>query len=35
VIIDWEHSEYKWVYPREIIDHACVPGLFEAWQRVE
>ena len=35
VKIDWEHSEYKWVYPREIIDHACVPGLFEAWQRVE
>jgi len=35
VKIDWEHSEYKWVYPREIIDHACVPGLREAWQRVE
>lgn len=35
VKIDWEHSEYKWVNPREIIDHACVPGLLEAWQRVE
>lgn len=35
VKIDWEHSEYKWVYPREIIDHVCVPGLLEAWQRVE
>ncbi|MEA4924744.1 MAG: NUDIX pyrophosphatase [Syntrophomonadaceae bacterium] len=33
--IDWEHSEYKWVYPRKIMDHTCVPGLFEAWLRVE
>ncbi len=33
--IDWEHSEYKWVYPREIMDHTCVPGLFEAWLKVE
>lgn len=33
--IDWEHSEYKWVDPREILDHTCVPGLFEAWLRVE
>lgn len=33
--IDWEHTEYKWVNPREILDHACVPGLYEAWLRVE
>lgn len=35
VKIDWEHSEYKWVHPREIINHECVPGLFEAWLRIE
>jgi ADP-ribose pyrophosphatase YjhB (NUDIX family) len=33
--IDWEHSEYKWVNPSNIPEHTCVPGLFEAWQRVE
>lgn len=33
--IDWEHSEFKWIFPREIKDHDCVPGLYEAWLRVE
>lgn len=33
--IDWEHSEFKWIYPHEIKNHDCVPGLYEAWLRVE
>lgn len=33
--IDWEHSEYKWVIPEEIQKYDTVPGLYQAWQRVQ
>lgn len=33
--IDWEHSEYKWISPDEIPGYNTVPGLFQAWQRVQ
>lgn len=26
---DWEHDEYKWIYPDEIKNYSCVPKLGE------
>jgi 8-oxo-dGTP pyrophosphatase MutT (NUDIX family) len=31
---DWEHREFKWVLPGEIINYDTVPGLNEALARV-
>lgn len=28
-IIDWEHVEYKWIFPDEIVDYNTVPKLKE------
>ncbi|TAK36135.1 MAG: NUDIX pyrophosphatase [Chloroflexota bacterium] len=30
--IDWEHTEVKWIDPREIREHETVPGLDRAWE---
>jgi PncC family amidohydrolase len=32
--IDWEHSELRWVDPKDIGMYPTVPRLLEAWQRV-
>ncbi|RLF51112.1 MAG: NUDIX hydrolase [Thermoplasmata archaeon] len=29
VKIDWEHTEYKWIYPEEIVKYETVPKLKE------
>jgi 8-oxo-dGTP pyrophosphatase MutT (NUDIX family) len=33
--IDWEHSEYKWISTEEMPQYDTVPGLYQAWQRVQ
>jgi len=32
--IDWEHTEAKWIEPKELADYQTVPGLDEALRRV-
>ncbi len=32
--IDWEHTELKWIDPRDIGQYETVPNLLETWQRV-
>jgi 8-oxo-dGTP pyrophosphatase MutT (NUDIX family) len=32
--LDWEHVEFIWAEPKEILDMDTVPGLWEAWCRV-
>ena len=32
--IDWEHTEMKWIKPRELSKYTTVPGLKEALNRV-
>ena len=27
--IDWEHVEYRWIFPDEIVDYSTVPKLKE------
>ncbi len=34
VVIDWEHSECRWIDPEDIKNYATVPGLYEAWEKV-
>jgi len=34
IIIDWEHTEYRWVDPAEIGNLETVPDLKETWERV-
>ena len=34
VRLDWEHTEFEWVEPREIAVRPTVPKLALAWQRV-
>jgi 8-oxo-dGTP pyrophosphatase MutT (NUDIX family) len=29
IIIDWEHTEYRWIPPSEIVKYATVPHLKE------
>jgi 8-oxo-dGTP pyrophosphatase MutT (NUDIX family) len=29
ITLDWEHEEYKWIYPSEIENYSCVPKLKE------
>ncbi|MCL2149922.1 MAG: NUDIX domain-containing protein [Dehalococcoidia bacterium] len=31
---DWEHSEFRWIEPRELLDFDPVPGLAEAFRGV-
>ena len=33
--LDWEHAESRWVLPSEIASYPTVPGLTDAWRRVE
>ncbi|MDK2880975.1 MAG: 8-oxo-dGTP diphosphatase [Clostridia bacterium] len=35
IALDWEHTECRWVNPAEIRDMETVPGLQEAWERVQ
>ena len=32
--IDWEHTEMRWIDPKEIGDYETVPKLLETWERV-
>lgn len=32
--IDWEHTEMKWIDPKEIGKYETVPKLAETWERV-
>jgi 8-oxo-dGTP pyrophosphatase MutT (NUDIX family) len=32
--IDWEHTELKWIEPKEIKMYETVPRLYDAWDRV-
>ncbi len=32
--IDWEHSEYKWIKPSEIINYKTVPHLKEIVKKI-
>lgn len=32
--IDWEHTEYKWIYPETLSNHITVPALTESLQMV-
>jgi len=32
--IDWEHTEVKWIKPRELAKYKTVPGLDKALARV-
>ncbi|MFQ5987959.1 MAG: NUDIX domain-containing protein [Dehalococcoidia bacterium] len=32
--IDWEHTEMKWIDPKEIAEYETVPKLVETWERV-
>jgi len=32
--IDWEHTEIKWIEPKEIKNLPTVPGLYDAWESV-
>ena len=34
IIIDWEHSEYRWVNPSEITNYQTVPHLKEAIKKI-
>lgn len=34
IVLDWEHSEFKWTAPEDIKLYATVPNLYEAWERV-
>ncbi len=31
---DWEHTEYRWIYPRDLPKYDVVPGLNETLQKV-
>jgi 8-oxo-dGTP pyrophosphatase MutT (NUDIX family) len=34
VRIDWEHEEYKWIYPKEIKNYKTVPRLAYGLNRI-
>jgi len=34
VRIDWEHEEYKWIYPKEIKNYETVPRLVHGMDRI-
>ena len=34
IVIDWEHSELRWIDPEDISRYETVPKLLETWQRV-
>lgn len=34
VRIDWEHEEYKWIYPKEINNYETVPRLEDGLDRI-
>ena len=34
IMVDWEHTEVKWIDPRDIGKYETVPKLAEAWERV-
>jgi len=34
IVVDWEHTEMKWIDPKDIGKHETVPKLAEAWERV-
>lgn len=35
IIIDWEHTNYKWIDPRELDSYDTVPKLKETFERVQ
>ncbi len=34
ISIDWEHTEMKWIEPKDIAKYETVPNLMETWERV-
>lgn len=32
--LDWEHVEYRWIYPRELVQYDTVPKLADALKSV-
>lgn len=34
IVIDWEHTEVKWIIPQDINKYETVPKLVETWERV-
>lgn len=34
IVIDWEHTELKWIDPEDIVEYETVPNLVETWERV-
>lgn len=34
IAVDWEHTEVKWIDPRDIGKYETVPKLVETWERV-
>jgi len=34
VRLDWEHTEFAWVDPPEILRRSTVPDLYRAWREV-
>jgi 8-oxo-dGTP pyrophosphatase MutT (NUDIX family) len=34
IVIDWEHSQYRWIKPRDIVKYDTVPGLKECILKV-
>ncbi|MBO8159136.1 NUDIX pyrophosphatase [Thermosyntropha sp.] len=33
--LDWEHTEFRWMLPEQMLKLSTVPGLYEAWERVK
>jgi hypothetical protein len=34
VKLDWEHTEFKWIHPKDLSGYKTVPSLEETLQRV-
>lgn len=34
IVVDWEHTEVKWIEPHDIGEYDTVPKLVETWERV-
>jgi 8-oxo-dGTP pyrophosphatase MutT (NUDIX family) len=32
--IEWEHTELRWIEPKDIVEYETVPHLKETWERV-
>lgn len=32
--IDWEHTEYKWINPEDLVKHDCISGLDLSFKKI-